>query len=195
MESSDPARECRPTSLRRPAAHTCARSQTRYGVSTFRPRPKRRRSRRPRGDNHRSTTGSPSSPRPASRALAPEERLRREQPRWAGLGSTPAFMWRLNFLAAHPETRFALKAAASPRVPRRRRSGKALARGRQPASSPRRQGDRGPRAAPATDAIVSLGDRQQTNAAARSPRGRAAGARLKRPRKRRYCVMIDAIAA
>jgi 2-isopropylmalate synthase len=47
-ESSDPAKACRPTSLRRPAAHTSARSQTRSAVSTFRPRPKRRPSQRPR---------------------------------------------------------------------------------------------------------------------------------------------------
>jgi hypothetical protein len=35
-ESSDPARECRLTSLTLPAAHTCARFRTRYGAGEFR---------------------------------------------------------------------------------------------------------------------------------------------------------------
>jgi hypothetical protein len=77
-ESSDRARESRPTSLTPPGARTSARCQTRYGDSGFRPRQKRRPSRRPSrqpptpvvAERRQSTTGSPNSQRGASRVLA-----------------------------------------------------------------------------------------------------------------------------
>ena len=76
-ESSAPARECRPTSSRRPAAHT-SRALKRAtpsagsgrGRSGGRPDALGRSRHRSAAERPRSTTGSPNSQRPASRALA-----------------------------------------------------------------------------------------------------------------------------
>ena len=113
-ESSDPARESRPTSLTLPAAHTSARSRTRYAVSRFRPRAKRRPSRRPRPRPPalRGQTAVEHDWLAELPAAAPPAHLLRSVDgpamAWTRLG--PAYAERRNFLAASPKARFARRA-------------------------------------------------------------------------------------